>query len=357
MGIARIKLISIKIVTRAWRLPASRFHVYYAVVLVIFFNCIATNAWSKAGGGFDIIALGTEGGLRSGNLSAYLIGPHGQSLSVACDAGNLIDGIEAAVDAGNFSATIRPKDYPLSLTGYILREHIKGYLITHGHLDHIAGLIIASPDDSAKPIYALDPVLQTISQSYFNWQSWPNFAASGLSPQLGKYTYVSLAGSSQQELLNTPMLVTALPLNHNGIVSTAFIIEYKQDIVVCLGDTGADSIQKSDNLKNVWQFIKSKVREGRLKAIIIESSFTNEKPNDSLFGHLTPKLVNQELLALAAIVGEPKLLKDLPVIISHIKPSLAQGQRVQDIMLQQLELGNTLDVDFIIPKQGERWHF
>jgi 3',5'-cyclic-nucleotide phosphodiesterase len=109
MGIAKIKLISIKSVTRAWRLPASRFHVYYAVVLVILFNCIATNVWSKAGGGFDIIALGTEGGLRSGNLSAYLIGPHGQPLSVACDAGNLIDGIEAAVQAGNFSATIRKR--------------------------------------------------------------------------------------------------------------------------------------------------------------------------------------------------------------------------------------------------------
>jgi 3',5'-cyclic-nucleotide phosphodiesterase len=329
----------------------------YTIVLVAILNCAALDAWSKADSGFDIIALGTGGGLSGDNLSAFLIGPHNLNISVACDAGSLINGIEIGVEADSFSTNTKPNDYPFSLTGYILREHIKGYLITHAHLDHIAGLLLASPDDSPKPIYALDSVLKTISKSYFNWQSWPNFGNSGTKPHLGKYTYLRLTDSRQQKVLNTPMLVTALPLSHSGIVSTAFIIEYKQDIVVCLGDTGPDSVENADMLKSVWQFIKPKVEEGRLKALIIESSFSNDTPDDKLFGHLTPHYVNQELMVLASLVDDPKLLKGLPVIISHIKPSLKQGQWANDIISQQLDAGNKLEVDFIIPKQGERWHF
>lgn len=329
----------------------------YTILLVAILNCLALDAWSKADSGFDIIALGTGGGLSSDNLSAFLIGPHNADMSIACDAGSLINGIAKGIEANSFSTNTKPSDYPLSLTGYILREHIKGYLITHAHLDHVAGLLIASPDDSSKPIYAFDSVLKTISESYFNWQSWPNFAASGAKPHLGKYTYLGLTDSRQQKVLNTPMLVTALPLSHSGAISTAFVIEYEQDIVVCLGDTGPDSVENSDKLKSVWQFIKPKIKEGRLKALIIESSFSNDTPDDKLFGHLTPHYVNQELMALASIVDDPKLLKGLPVIISHIKPSLKQGLRVKDIISQQLDAGNKLGVVFIIPKQGERWHF
>ena len=328
------------------------------VVLFVFTFLPSLNVFANPNpnAGFDIVALGTDGGLRNDNLTSFLIGPHGQDNSVACDAGSLISGIEAAIETGVFGSKMIPRDYPLSLAGYILREHIKGYLITHGHLDHIAGLIIASPEDSAKPLYGLMPVLKTIRETHFNWQSWPNFGDKGASPQLGNYTYINLSDANQLPLSNTPMTVSALPLSHNGIVSTAFVIQYKQDIVVCLGDTGPDSIEKSDKLKRVWQFIKPNINKGQLKAIIIESSFNNDRPDNKLFGHLTPRYINQELGILASMIDKPELLKDLPVIISHIKPSLKQGQNIHNLILEQLESGNDLGVNFIIPIQGQSWH-
>jgi 3',5'-cyclic-nucleotide phosphodiesterase len=326
------------------------------VILLTTLYFAMTQVHANTDSGFDVVALGTGGGLRASNLSAFLIGPHNQGVSVACDAGTIIDGIETAINAGSFDQAIRPKDYPLSLTAYILKEHIKGYLITHGHLDHIAGLVIASPDDSSKPIYGLESVLRTIRQSHFNWQSWPNFGSLGLSPQLAKYSYITLAEAEQVKIDDTPMAVTALPLSHNGVTSTAFIIEHQQNVVLCLGDTGPDSIEKSTKLKKVWQHIAPKVNSSQLSAIIIESSFLNDTPNSKLFGHLTPQYVNQELAVLASLIDSPELLENMPVIISHIKPSLKQGQNTQALMLEQLESQNHLKVRFIIPKQGERWH-
>lgn len=303
---------------------------------------------------FEIVALGTQGGVYSDNLSAFLIGLEDQAYSVACDAGTLLTGIERTINKGNFAQLPVPKDYDLSDTGYVLREHIKAYLISHAHLDHIAGLIIASPEDTKKPIYALDGTIQTLVNHYFNWQAWPNFGNQGLQPQLKKYAFTSLKPGKWLSIPNTAFRVSALPLSHSGRVSTAFVVKHKQDLIVCVGDTGPDSVENTDNLKALWQFISPSVSEGHLKAIIIESSFTNETPDNKLFGHLNPKYVNQTLLTLSEEIDAPEILMDLPVIISHIKPSLQKGMKVEQQVLEQLQSNNPLKVNYILPKQGQR---
>ena len=57
-------------------------------------------AW--AGEGFDVVALGARGGIEDGNLSAYLVGAHGQGNYVACDAGALVNGLRVADGKGAF---------------------------------------------------------------------------------------------------------------------------------------------------------------------------------------------------------------------------------------------------------------
>ena len=319
-------------------------------------NSIVDKTMAATSASFDIVALGTDGGVNSHNLSAFLIGPHRQNVSVACDAGSLVSGIQSGVNAGNFANISPPADYPYSLSGYILREHIKAYLITHAHADHVMGLIVASVDDTNKSIYALAPVLQILQSSYFNWQAWPNFGNTGAAPQLGKYAYQTLQINTSYSIANTPMTVTALPLSHSGVMSTAFVIEYKNSLVVCIGDTGPDSVEKSDYLKKLWHFIAPALQQKQVKAIIIESSFTNEKPDKQLFGHLTPRYIHEELQVLAKIAGDSALLQNLPIIISHIKPSLKREQVSQKIA-EQLESENTMGINFIIPEQGQRFHF
>src|SRR5262245_52400555 len=142
---------------------------------------------ASAADGFDVVALGALGGIEDGNLSAWLIHPHGDNRAVTCDAGALVNGLRVADEKGAFAAVTVPADAPLSRVGYVLTATIKGYLLSHAHLDHVAGLIVASPDDSKKPIYALPSVAADLVETYFNWKAWPNFSDRGKAAQLKKY--------------------------------------------------------------------------------------------------------------------------------------------------------------------------
>ncbi len=289
-----------------------------------------------AADGFDIVSLGALGGIQDGNLSANLIRPHDDDRAVTCDAGTLVNGLRVAGETGGL-------------------DRIKGYLISHAHLDHVAGLIIASPDDGKKPIYALPSVNAALVETYFNWLAWPNFTDRGKAPQLKKYTLEDLKPGVATPLRDTKMDVTAFPLSHGGVESTAFLIESDGDAVLCFGDTGPDTVEKTTKVHDVWAAVADKVKQHRLKAILIESSYTSDRPDAQLFGHLTPKWLLASLRDLDRLAGGGSL-KDLPVVVTHIKYSLT-GEQPQAKMLEELTAGNDLGVRFIIPRQGDRWHF
>jgi 3',5'-cyclic-nucleotide phosphodiesterase len=317
---------------------------------------LALPAAARAGEGFDVVTLGARGGIEDGNLSAYLISPHGDPRAVTCDAGALVAGLRVADAKGAFDGVTVPADSPYTKVGHMLVDQIKGYLISHAHMDHIAGLIAASPDDGKKPIYALPSVNADIEQTYFNWEAWPNFGNRGKEPQLKKYEYRDLPAAGKVELTGTGMSVTAFPLSHGGVESTAFLIESGEDVLLCFGDTGPDEVEKSARLADIWAAVADKVRQKQLKAIIIEVSYTNAQPDKFLFGHLTPTWLLKSLRGLEDKAGEGSL-KDLPVVISHIKYSLKKGPLPQEDILRELQAENDLGVNFIIPEQGVKWTF
>ena len=310
---------------------------------------------ATAADGFDIVTLGALGGIQDGNLSAYLIHPHGDDNAVACDAGTLVNGLRVADEKGAFDAVRVPAGSPQSRVGYVLTEKIKGYLVSHAHLDHVAGLIVASPDDSKKPIYALPSVGTELVETYFNWRAWPNFTDRGKAPQLKKFTLEDLKPGAARPIKDTKMSVTAFPLSHGGVESTAFVLEADGDAVVCFGDTGPDAVEKAAKMKDVWSAVADKAKQRRLKAVLIEVSYTSDRPDNLLFGHLTPKYLLASLRELDQLAGG-NALKDLPVVVSHIKYSLTTEQPQKKI-LEELKANNDLGVRFIIPQQGDRWHF
>ncbi len=324
-----------------------------AVLAVLSFLPAATKA--IAADGFDLVVLGGLGGIQDGNLTAFLIHPHGDGRAVTCDAGTLVNGLRVAEEKGALAGITVPADSSLSRVGYVLTTMIKGYLISHAHLDHVAGLVIASPDDSKKPIYALPSVGTDLVETYFNWRAWPNFSDRGKAPQLKKYAIEDLKPGVATPIKDTAMTVTALPLSHGGVESTAFLLESDGEGVLCFGDTGPDAVEKSSRLTDVWTAVAERVKQKRLKAIVIETSYTSDRPDNLLFGHLTPRWVLGELRALDKLAGG-LALKDLPVVVSHIKYSLTKEQP-QKQMLQELEAGNDVGVRFVIPEQGSRWHF
>ncbi|MEP9386641.1 3',5'-cyclic-nucleotide phosphodiesterase [Mesorhizobium sp. KR9-304] len=317
---------------------------------------VAMTSFANAGAGFDVVVLGARGGIEDGNLSAFMISPAGDGRAVTCDAGSLVNGLRVADGKGVFDAVEVPADSPYMRAGYVLTEQIKGYLISHAHLDHIAGLVIASPDDSKKPVYGLPSVLEDIQTSYFNWDAWPNFGTGGEEPRLRKYDMTALVPGERRELTGTAMHVTAYPLAHGGVESTAFLIESGEDALLCFGDTGPDEVEKSTAIGDVWTAVAGLVKEKRLKAIVIEASYDNAQLDKQLFGHLTPAWLRKSLAGLETAAGAGSL-EGLPVVISHVKYSLKKGQLPQDRILAELEAGNTLGVRYIIPEQGTAWRF
>ena len=95
--------------------------------------------------------------------------------------------------------------------GHVLTDSIQGHLVSHAHLDHVLGLVIASPDDVAKPVYALPSVQAELVASHFNWGAWPNMTDRGKPPRLGKYRLQDLAPGVRQPLAGTDLGVTAYP--------------------------------------------------------------------------------------------------------------------------------------------------
>jgi 3',5'-cyclic-nucleotide phosphodiesterase len=204
-------------------------------------------------------------------------------------------------------------------------------------------------------VYALASVNAALVETYFNWQAWPNFTDRGKPPQLKKFPLTDLAPGTATPLQGTRMSVTAYPLSHGGIESTAFVVESDGDIVVYFGDTGPDPVEKTTRMRDVWAAIADRVKQRKLKAILIESSYTSDRSDAQLFGHLTPKWILQSLHELDGLAGG-KALQGLPVVVTHIKYALTPEQP-QARMQRELEAANDLGVRFVIPQQGTRWHF
>ncbi len=299
---------------------------------------------------FDVVPLGVEGGVVEGSTSAWFIARQGQEQGLACDAGTLVPGIRAAIAKGGFPAGTRASD--------VLHRRIGAYLITHPHLDHVAGLVMVSPDDSAKPILALPEVNAALAADYFNWSAWPNMGDRGKLPLLSRYRYQDLeAGGAAVPVAETGLTVTAYPLSHGGALSTAFLIRSGDEAMLCMGDTGPDAVEQPTRLETLWQAVAPLVRAGHLRAIVIETSYPDPRKDSELFGHLTPSWLHRELNRLAVLAGGKARLKGLPVVIGHIKPSVDGAGPVVATIARQLAEGDGPPVRYVIAEQGVGLHF
>jgi cAMP phosphodiesterase len=310
---------------RKFAVPAALF-----LLLIVPYPCFAQS--------FRIVPLGVKGGIDESNLSAYMVAAAGTNDYICLDAGTLHYGIEKAIANKVFSIP----------TEKVFRQYIKGYFISHAHLDHLSGLIVNSPDDTAKTLYALASCIQTIKTHYFTWDSWANFADEGNAPQLKKYHYQVLTPDSALAIQNTGMTVRVFPLSHSNLTSTAFLVKSNDNYLLYLGDTGPDAVEKSQHLHNLWLAITPLVKTKKLKAVMIETSFPDEQPDKTLFGHLTPRWLMKEMDDLASLTGKDAL-KGFNVIITHEKPP----QQSMDKIKTQLSAENTLQLNLLFPEQGK----
>ncbi len=304
---------------------------------------------------FKVIVLGSGGGLDESNLSCYLAAPVKENRFVALDAGTLLAGIRKAEAAGSFGEIPEQKKSGLSLPAWLMKDGIKAYLISHAHFDHTSGMILNSPDDGKKVIIGLDNTIEDLRAHVFNNQSWINFSTEGENA-LQKYQLIRAKPGESFIVPGTSMKVRALPLSHSTRGSTAYLLESAGQYLLYFGDTGPDVMEKSDKMQRVWDEIAPIIRSGSLRGIFLEISYSDERPDNMLFSHLTPKWFMTEMRNLSRTVDpvKPTALKDLRVIVTHIKPSLNPRENHRKTIQGELEKRNDLRLRLIFAEQGQR---
>jgi cAMP phosphodiesterase len=175
----------------------------FSLILLLSFTCLGQTP------SFKVVPLGVKGGIDESNLSAYMVAAYGTNNYICLDAGTLHAGIQKAIAHKTFSIPAEQ----------VLKQYIKAYFISHSHLDHLSGLLINSPDDTTKTIYANADCIEVFKNNYFTWKSWANFASEGEKPQLNKYRYEVLTPGREVNVTGTGLQVQAFPLSHSNLQS------------------------------------------------------------------------------------------------------------------------------------------
>lgn len=95
-----------------------------------------------------------------------------------------------------------PNESPEANAAYIFREIMFGVLITHPHLDHVAGLAMNTPaveaQSAPKYVTALPSTISALKNHVFNDITWPNL--SDEDGGAGLITYQRLVDGGNQRL-------------------------------------------------------------------------------------------------------------------------------------------------------------
>ncbi|CAR31094.1 hypothetical protein ZYGR_0P04000 [Zygosaccharomyces rouxii] len=311
---------------------------------------------------FEVTVLGASGGPDVGETQCFLIRPFGwhglESVCVDGGAGTtqisrmlagelrvgLIESFyerdyepvnqffdsDVQVRPGLSDSTLHALDSSPRITSYRsakVYESIKGYYVTHPHLDHIAAMVVDSPlifnspKPMAKTIWGLPFTTSAIERFIFNDSIWPNLIHGG-GQRLKTESLTDQIATTNPTF--THIEITPFRVSHGKgaysprekIFSTVYLfrdITTDHCIIIC-GDMEPDSDEPL--LSNLCSYLAARVPLHKIKAIIVECS----SPIDTkeLYGHMSPTRLVEELSHLQNVYGCEQR-PDMDVIITHVK--------------------------------------
>ncbi|MEM7612901.1 MAG: 3',5'-cyclic-nucleotide phosphodiesterase [Pseudomonadota bacterium] len=167
---------------------------------------------------------------------------------------------------------------------------IKHVLLTHAHLDHIAGLpfLIDSVFDACigdpMVVYGRRETLATIQKHIFNWEIWPDFAQL---PDLQHpvIRYQLLEPGEMVEI--DGRLFHAVDVRHT-VPAQGYCISHEDGVFAVSGDTMTNA--------TLWPLLNSLPD---LKALVVEVSFPDEQAAlAQAAGHYCPRTLAADLVKL-----------------------------------------------------------
>ncbi|OAX43821.1 hypothetical protein K503DRAFT_846963 [Rhizopogon vinicolor AM-OR11-026] len=262
---------------------------------------------------FDMVVVGSGGGPDETNLSGYLIKP--------CEAA-WDDGI-IALEAGSGYGALRhimkcnpnifgerpPEEDPASFTPLTVYSNVKSFLLTHAHLDHIGSLVIAAGTlgGSRKRIYGSPQTLRDL-ETVFSGRVWPKLATYDENNTSFRLVYHALHADGKYSVIFPNISVRVMTISHGNNDSgqydgSCFFIRHdptKHEFIF-FGDVEPDSVAVQPKNITVWRAAAPKIPHD-LSTIFIECSYQAGRPDDVLWGHLSPDHLVQELITLATEV-------------------------------------------------------
>lgn len=181
-----------------------------------------------------------------------------------------------AFDAGSLAMAITEAN----------RDKIRDVVLTHAHLDHIAGLPLFIDDQFStltKPIriYAAQDVIDVLERDIFNWSVYPRF--SELRNEFGAVVeYCPIENGKPFDVGS--LAVFPVAVDHK-VPSSGFLISDESSTIALTGDTAG--------LNDFWDVVTD---EHNLKTLLVECAFPNELEDLARSSyHMTPKVLEEEL--------------------------------------------------------------
>lgn len=218
-----------------------------------------------------------------------------------------------AIDAGclAFSCTDRQ------------REQVRDVVLTHTHLDHIAGLPLFIDDLFAtltEPIliHATREMIDILERDLFNWSIYPRFSElSNNNGPIVQYCEFERGGKFTVKHLS----LQSVAVNHK-VSANGYIVSDGNGSIGITGDTAETD--------EIWKKCGATTD---LKAVLVECAFPDELDElAKVSDHLTPKRLKIELEKLGK--------RDFPVFVINMKPMYREKiiEQIQELDVSKVEI-------------------
>jgi cAMP phosphodiesterase len=232
----------------------------------------------------DLRVIGCHGGETPRHRpSAFLVDER-----MAIDAGSLTSGMELDAQCA-----------------------LQAVLVSHAHLDHVRDLATIADNrlqNGADTLIVAGTrqTLGVLKKHFFNDLLWPDFSKlPGVRRPAIRYLELKL----EIPVVLAGYEVNAIPVSHT-IATCGFTVRGTDGVLAYSGDTGP-----TDRL---WEVL---AQTPQLKALIMEVSFPNAETRLArVSGHHTPETLARDLAKLGLHPGHQRV-KELPILLYHIKPT------------------------------------
>lgn len=206
------------------------------------------------------------------------------------------------------------------------KEMVRDIVISHAHLDHIAGLPLFIDDlfaTLAEPIriHAAAEVIEILERDIFNWSVYPRFSElSNLGSSVLQYREIKPGTRFEVGHLS----VLPVGVNHK-VPSSGFVVSDGTTTIALTGDTASTD--------KFWETVNT---EANVAAVLIECAFPNEMADlAAISHHLTPDGLGKELAKLRR--------SDCAVYVVNIKPAYREDT-IRQVVALGIENLSILDV-------------